>query len=143
MLMLSTFLRVPEVSALVLDHAAADRAAQRHRTARATLTPPHATLARAPEPPEPADAHPAPLRCLLCFAPPLGFACADHPAAWGRARRPHRALLPRRRAGRRPLGPAPGAAPHAAVCVAGQGRLPLPLTSGARWSGGIFLLFVV
>ena len=70
MLMLSTFLRVHEVSALVLDHATDGRATHRRCTARATLMPPHAMLARAPVPPEPADAHPAPHRRHLAPPPP-------------------------------------------------------------------------
>ena len=53
---------------------------------------------------------------LPCFVPPLG----RHLGA--RVRGPHRE--------------AAAAPPHATACVAGLGKLPLPLTSGARWLGG-------
>ena len=135
MLVLSVFPHVHKVSALVPRHAAAGRGACRRRTPREALAPPHATFVRAPEPLAPAGAHLTPLRRHLappppgrarrrlpCFAPPLGR-CRCRP--------------PRR------LGARMWAPPHhycraaAAECWAGQGRPPLPLTSGARWSGGI------
>ena len=138
-------------------HAAAGRPACRRRTARAALTPPHATLARAPEPPDPADAHPAPLRRRL--APPSpGRAVSPLPLLRAAARAlpapttpppggaragPTAPLLPRRRAGRR-VAPPPRAARPYAWCAAARcgvrdraGKTPLPLTSGAHWSGGV------
>ena len=113
MLMLSTFLRVREVSMLVPRLAAAGRRAGRRRTPRAASAPPRATLARAPGPPELADAHPTPHRRRLAPPPPARAAPppsllsaaatrvsrAGRPAAWGCARGPHRAAaaaLPRR-----------------------------------------------
>ena len=55
---------------------------------------------------------------------------ASHPAAWGRAHGPHRAAAAAQAA---VVGP-PALRPRAtARHVAGLGRPPLPLTSGARW----------
>ena len=111
--MLPLLFHVHQVSALVPHRATAVSLRRRRRTARAALTPPRATLARAPGLPELADAHPTPHRRRLAPPPPARAAPppsllsaaaarvsrAGRPAAWGCARRPHRAAaaaLPRR-----------------------------------------------
>jgi len=58
MLVLSAFLRVRIVFALVLHHATAVSLRRRRRTPRAALAPPHAAFARALEPRRPAAAGP-------------------------------------------------------------------------------------
>ena len=123
MLMLSTFLRVRIISVLVPRHAAAGRRACRRRTLRAALAPPPATLARAPEPPEPADAHPAPPRRRLAPPPP---GTASTAAAASPLRRRRRGLFrcpePRAR------GPCPGrgCAGYCGGYRAGRRRPPSP-----------------
>ena len=155
-LMLSTFLRVRDVSTLVLDHAAVGRTvppppyaagsasaalpphlrAHRSRPAALVLSPRHPAAAW------PRRRRPEPRRRRLCVAPPLGSAGADRHAAWLHARGSHGAAAGAPPRGTPPAAaaggpwPALGAPPHAAPCVAEQGKKPLPLTSGARWSVG-------
>ena len=142
-LMLSTFLRVREVSTLVSRHAAAGHRARRRRTARVTLAPPSAPLARAPVPPDPADARTAPLRRRLalpppaqarrrfpCFAPPLG---RHH-------RRPPRRLGARSRGPHRDAAAAPPCGPPLATAAAGPSALRLacrrtPRRAWPGWAG--------
>ena len=82
-------------------------------------------------------------RHLPCFASPLGRRRRCPPRRLGaRVHGPHRAA-----AAASPRGPPlaaavagppalrPRAAARHGACVAGLGRPPLPLTSGARWSG--------
>ena len=168
MLMLSTFLRVREVSTRVPRHAAAGRRACRRRTPRTTLHAAPATLARAPAPPDTTGAHPrrsaaarAPpppaqaRRRFPCFAPPLG-----HRSRWPPRRSGSRTRAPRsccsRTAARAAVGqPPPRAArpgacapPHAtARALPGREETPPtdqwgPLVSGVK-GGILFILCLI
>ncbi|KAG2586304.1 hypothetical protein PVAP13_5NG054032 [Panicum virgatum] len=102
--MLPLLFHVHQVSTLDFDHAAGGRTAppppyaagsasaalpprlraHRSRLAALVLTP------RRPAAAGPHRRRPEPCRRLLCLAPPLGFAGAGRPAAWGRERGPRR-----------------------------------------------------
>ena len=166
--MLSTFLRVREVSTLVPRLAAAGRRAGRRRTPRAASAPPRATLARAPGPPELADAHPTPHRRRLAPPPPAQarrhLPCPSA-AAGATARRRHRLCAtlasrrhrgsrrasqgPRRRPARRRPAPPPRPRPSAAASRApGLAAPPLCFVSlasrahGSGVMGGLFILLI-
>ncbi|KAG2559191.1 hypothetical protein PVAP13_8NG309068 [Panicum virgatum] len=130
MFVLSTFPRFRMISMLLPRNAAASRGVCRRRTLRATLAHRSRSGARVLAPRRPAAAWPH------CHRDKW-----DRPAAWGRVRGPHRAaaVAPPRDPPPPPRAPwpAPSAPPHAAPCVAEQSKPPLPLTSGARWSGGL------
>ena len=165
--MLFTFLRVREVSTLVSRHAAAGHRARRRRTPASRSRRPPSTLARAPGPPYPTDAHPrrsaaarAPpppaqaRRRFPCFAPPLG-----HRSRWPPRRSGSRTRAPRRccsRAAARaaagqppPRAARPGACapPHAtARALPGGEETPPtdqwgPLVSGVR--GGVLFILLI